>query len=307
MINEKILLISDDENKELFYKFEDIINENDSIELVYSKSDVEDFKEHMRRDFYIIFIDYDNLNMDVNDLVKQIRNYLYSLPLIIVASEDVSVFDRKKIPKVYFLNKSTKGDLIYNKMVNYINVMKFNKSMNDLSHLPGNFVINELLNSKIENNSDFLIMYIGIDKFKSFVDYYGLVRANKVIRYLTDKILELVDEYGSTGDFVGHVGGDGFVVICNSFKNARRIVRELVNDFDSNVRNFYDAEDLENNYISLLSHNGTMEKFPLISVSIISISNEYKDYSSTKEIINEMEIIKKESRRTSGSILLESN
>lgn len=302
----KILLISDDAEKKLFNNFKNAITSGSDTKLFYSSSNFDDLKNNMRRDFYIIFIDYDDLTTDIDGLVDLIRTYLYSLPLIVVISEDESIFDRTKMPNVSFLSKSVGPEIVSKQLENSIRIMEYNRSINDISHLPGNMVINDIMNIKLKNHENFSIVYIDIDKFKSFTDYYGLYRAGKVIQFLTNLILELVDEYGSLKDFIGHVGGDDFVVIFNDYETAKMFSERLIDRFDEKVADYYDEIDVEREYIEVLNRKGVPEKFPLITVSLINVSDKSGKYESTNDIYQEMMRLKKEAKQTMGSILLQS-
>lgn len=102
----KIFLISDDEKDVLFNQFQEVLEEGDDLNLSYSRSSLNDLKENMERDFYEIFIDLDNLDMDVNELILIIRSYLASLPIMVVISEDTSKLIRSLIPNVVFMENS---------------------------------------------------------------------------------------------------------------------------------------------------------------------------------------------------------
>ncbi len=230
--------------------------------------------------------------------------WISSLPLIVVLSYDTSIFNRKIIPHVTFYDKSQSFETVYNQLVNFIKCMKFCKSLNDVSHLPGNMVINEVIENKLKNKKDFVMMYIDIDKFKAFTDYFGIFRARQVVKYLSSLITNLIEKYGLPEDFAGHVSGDDFVIIFNSHDNYKLIGNKIVEEFDKNIQRFYDEIDVQRGYIEVLNRNGQLEKFPFITLSIISISNELKDYSTTDEIYKDMMIYKKEAKQTMGSILL---
>ena len=302
-ITDKILVISDDDKNEITKRFEEMLKD-DEIELNSSKSGIDDLKINMKRDFYVIFIDYDNLNCNINELVELIREYLRSLPLIDVMSFDTSIFNREKIPHVSFLDKNSSNELIHNQLINFIKIMKYNKSLNDVSHLPGNFVINEIMEMKLQNKDDFAIMYIDIDKFKPFTDYYGIYRSGKVIKFLSSLCIKSVDKYGLPEDFIGHVGGDDFVLICTDFKKAKTISQKIIDEFDANIKDFYDYEDSQKGYIETLNRKGETEKFPFVTLSIVNISNELKDYSTTEEIYMDMMNAKKDAKQTMGSVLV---
>ncbi|AMD17310.1 hypothetical protein TL18_04295 [Methanobrevibacter sp. YE315] len=304
-IKDKILVISDDDENKLVNQFEEILKDSE-IEMISSRSDIDDLKMNMRRDFYVIFVDYDYLDTEVNRLVSLIRDYLRALPLIDVMSFDTSIFNREKIPHVSFFDKNSSFESLHNQLLNFIKIMKFNKSLNDVSHLPGNFVINEVMETKLRNKDDFVIMYLDIDKFKAFCDYFGIYRSGKVIEFLSSLCIKLVDEYGVPEDFIGHVGGDDMVLIFTDFENAKFIGNKIIEEFDAHIKDFYDKKDVEKGYIEVLNRKGIMEKFPFVTLSIVTISNEFKDYSTTDEIYRDMMVAKKEAKQTMGSILLHS-
>lgn len=148
-------------------------------------------------------------------------------------------------------------------------------------------------------------MYLDIDKFKAFTDYYGLYRANLIIKYLANLIVENVVKFGSPDDFIGHVGGDDFVIIFNDYESAKVVGDKIIEDFDLNVPSFYDEEDLENNYISVLNRQGVLQRFGIVTLSVTVLSNEFKDYNSTDEVYKQMMVIKREAKMVGGSILLQ--
>ena len=305
IITKKLLWIGNKTSDDFLNILKDIVKEEETLDLIQSKSEINDLKINMRRDFIIIFIDYDNINMDINEVVNLIRNYLSSLPLIIVISEDTSIFDETMIHNVSFMPRYIKKEIFQKQLINIITILKYNRNIKDISHFPGNFVIGQFIQEKIKNNKEFVIMYIDIDNFKSFTDYYGLFRANKLLKYLSKLLTDLIDEYGDIKDFLGHAGGDDFVIIFDGYKNAKTVGDKIVEEFDKIVPSFYNPEDVEKKYIEVLDRKGVLKKFPLISISIISISNEHKKYNSADEIYQEMMILKKQAKQYSGSILLE--
>lgn len=305
----KILLISDDEKDAVYKKFQDIIEETDEIDLIYSTSQTNDLKNKMERDFYQIFIDLDDLKIDINELVHIIRMYLSSLPLTIVIAKDTSKLNHTLIPKVVFMSRSymdESPDLFHHQLKNTIEILRYNRNINDLTHLPGNFVVNDVLTQKIENNEDFAIMYLDIDKFKSFTDYYGLNRANQLLFYLSQLINSLVEEYGEMKDLISHIGGDDFAVIFHNYESAKIVGEKLIEKFDSAVPEYYNDEDLERGYISVLNRQGEYNDYPLVSLSVTTISNEFNEYKNTEEIYKKMSEIKHEAKEFSGSVLLQS-
>ena len=89
------------------------------------------------------------------------------------------------------------------------------KSANPLTGLPGNIVIDQKVKSSVESGDKYTFFYFDLDNFKAFNDVYGFDKGDEVIKILAE-ILKSVEE---EGDFVGHIGGDDFVMICKGYKS----------------------------------------------------------------------------------------
>lgn len=301
-MKERILII--DDVGDLFEDMSNLFND-DLINVHHSKSDISDLKKNMRYDYYFIIINYDGLEHDVEIFSKYIMDYLNSLPLIFLASEDKKNYVSLTNHNMTFIKKPIDYEIFKRQFDNTMSILESYRNINDLSHFPGNFSINDVLKDKINNHSKFTVMYLDIDKFKAFTDYYGLYRANLIIKYLANLIVENVVKYGSPDDFIGHVGGDDFVIIFNDYESAKVVGDKIIEDFDLNVPSFYDEEDLENNYIPVLNRKGVLQRFGIVTLSITVVSNEFKDYNFTDEVYKQMMVIKREAKMVGGSILLQ--
>jgi diguanylate cyclase (GGDEF)-like protein len=84
---------------------------------------------------------------------------------------------------------------------------------NPLTQLPGNVPINEHIDRLLESGTRFWVCYFDLDHFKPFNDVYGYRRGDDVIQ-LTGNIL--TSNCDPDRDFVGHIGGDDFMVLFQS-------------------------------------------------------------------------------------------
>ena len=64
-------------------------------------------------------------------------------------------------------------------------------------------------------------------RFKEYNDYYGLYGGNEVLLFLSNTLQDVISEIGTLDDFIGHVGGDDFIIILNDCKNVEKIGRSL--------------------------------------------------------------------------------
>ncbi len=140
----------------------------------------------------------------------------------------------------------------------------FARHMNPLSNLPGNVPISQRINHSIETQQDIVICYFDLDNFKPYNDTYGFGEGDKVLRKTAKLLADFVDV---DIDFVGHVGGDDFIIIFQS-SNWQHRCDAILNNFSALVSEFYSHEHLINEGISALDRNSKAVFYPLLSISI---------------------------------------
>jgi diguanylate cyclase (GGDEF)-like protein len=155
---------------------------------------------------------------------------------------------------------------------------------NPLTDLPGNVLITEEIKYRLKQPEPFVFMYIDLDNFKAFNDTYGPARGDRVIRLLADILTEKVRGQGGSTDFIGHIGGDDFVVITSP-ANAEQISKLIIEAFDERVRLLYDASDLERGYLPGTDRQGMTRQFPIMTLSIGAVSNAQRTFTDHEEMV----------------------
>lgn len=161
------------------------------------------------------------------------------------------------------------------------------KQQNPLTGLPGNLIIEQKLQEYICTRRRFTVSYIDIDNFKPYNDIYGFENGDLVIKLLADILRELIP----TDQFIGHIGGDDFIVILDGYK-AEAYFKVIIEKFESEVLSFYDQVDLHNGYVTVTSRRGVVDKIPLITLTAVYITNESYNYKSTLEISSMLSCLK---------------
>ncbi|MDU9390774.1 bifunctional diguanylate cyclase/phosphodiesterase [Pseudomonas sp. zfem002] len=135
---------------------------------------------------------------------------------------------------------------------------------NPLTLLPGNVPIQQCLARLLQQQRRAVICYVDIDSFKPFNDIYGYARGDEVLLCLAQCLSERVDP---SRDFVGHIGGDDFMLVLGSQDWQQRL-NVLLEAFHKQCRRFYRSEHLEAG--CFIAHNrlGQRQEFPLLSLSI---------------------------------------
>lgn len=118
---------------------------------------------------------------------------------------------------------------------------------NPLTQLPGNVPINERINRLLQQQVPFFACYCDLDHFKPFNDVHGFQKGDDAIR-LTAKILS--EHCDPEQDFIGHIGGDDFMILFKSEDWEFRCNR-ILNRFAAAIQEYYsDEERARGGYLS---------------------------------------------------------
>jgi diguanylate cyclase (GGDEF)-like protein len=150
------------------------------------------------------------------------------------------------------------------------------------SGLPSGRLIEEQLR-KVIRTSDWAFMDIRINHFDAFKDVYGFVAGDDVLRFAGMLMGEVVDAKGSISDFIGHAGGDNFVIITAQ-ANAAAIAQALQSRFQQESLSHYSFMDREQGYVLTHGPAGEPVQNPLMSLAIGVVSPAEYDFADIREI-----------------------
>jgi diguanylate cyclase (GGDEF)-like protein len=134
---------------------------------------------------------------------------------------------------------------------------------NPLTLLPGNVPIQQELSARTERKLPFSIIYFDINMFKPLNDQLGYRVGDQIILLLAEL---LTKSFSEEGDFVGHIGGDDFVVMSASTLAVDR-ANTVQTEFVSQTRRFYTDDILRDGFVESEDRNGRIDRFPLVSLS----------------------------------------
>jgi diguanylate cyclase (GGDEF)-like protein len=158
------------------------------------------------------------------------------------------------------------------------------RAQSPLTSLPGNVRIEEEIERRVRSGASFAILYADLDHFKAYNDHYGFLRGDRVIQLTARLIQETALEVGGEGAFVGHVGGDDFVVACEA-EDAEAIARAIIERFDREVPQHYDPEDRARGFIEVVDRRGETQRFPFLSISIGIASSARRRFTHFAEVV----------------------
>ena len=171
---------------------------------------------------------------------------------------------------------------------------------NPLTGLPGNLMIEEQLRRLLSKEVEFAVLYIDLNNFKAYNDKYGFEHGDQVLLMTAETLSRSLASEGQGDDFLGHIGGDDFIIITSA-ERAERIANAIIEIFDQEIRSAFPSEDLARGYIQVKNRRGAMEKFPITSISVAGVSNQYREFHNYWEIPEVAAELKKAAKQQKGS------
>jgi diguanylate cyclase (GGDEF)-like protein len=154
---------------------------------------------------------------------------------------------------------------------------------NPLTKLPGNVSIQQELERRLASGGPIAVCYLDLDRFKAFNDHYGFKRGDEVIQRTAALLLSASKTAGGPKDFVGHIGGDDFILITDT-ACAERLCQAIVQAFDMMAPQLYDEEDRKRGGLISKDRRGQEVATPLLSISIALVTNEHRPLAHPDQV-----------------------
>lgn len=145
-----------------------------------------------------------------------------------------------------------------------------------LTNLPGNYAIQHIVETRIATREPLAVIYLDLSNFKSFNDKYGWLEGDQVLKQLGEIVVRHVMASGDKDDFIGHIGGDDFVIVTRP-NCAEAIARAITVEFDECIPSHYNEEDRERRYLEGFDRQGVVRQIPLVTISAAIVTNEHRE------------------------------
>ena len=151
------------------------------------------------------------------------------------------------------------------------------------SGLPAGRLIEEQLRRIIRQN-DWALLDLRVNHFEPFRDVYGFVAGDDVLRFAAMLLSEVVDELGTPKDFIGHAGGDNFIIITNN-EHVDAIRERMKTRFAAEVQTHYNFLDRQQGFIQVpKSEGGGASQVPFMTMAVGMVSPKYQSFADIREI-----------------------
>jgi diguanylate cyclase (GGDEF)-like protein len=174
------------------------------------------------------------------------------------------------------------------------------RALSPLTGLPGNIRVQEEIRRRVAEDEPFSLLYADLDYFKAYNDHYGFVRGDRGIQGLARLINDVVHEMAGPQGFVGHVGGDDFIIIVPP-DLGEVLAKTLVDRFDELSPSFYDSIDRDRGCIEVPDRQGNVKVFPLLALSIGVASTSARRFAHYGEAVAVATELKQFAKRDGGS------
>ncbi len=173
---------------------------------------------------------------------------------------------------------------------------------NPLTGLPGNPVIQSELTRVLATRLPFNLCYCDLDNFKAFNDAYGFTRGDAVIQSLSNILQETFGPQSDTPAFVGHIGGDDFIILSDNPMPVE-VLEKVLKTFDTNIPIYYDQDARERGSIEAINRQGEKISLPLCSLSIAVVAFENGPFATPQSLTQRAAEVKHRCKAVPGSCI----
>jgi GGDEF domain-containing protein len=174
------------------------------------------------------------------------------------------------------------------------------RGANPLTGMPGNLAIAKYIDDSLNAGRAICVLYCDLDNFKAYNDKYGFTKGDEAILYTRDCLMAVAKRKDMKNVFVGHEGGDDFVIICD-YQYWEELAKSFITLFDRGIYQFYNSVDARNGFIESINRRGERQRFPLMSVSVAVVTNKTRPFRRHAEMIQVAAEVKKYVKSIDGS------
>ncbi|MBI4927342.1 MAG: diguanylate cyclase, partial [Anaerolineae bacterium] len=151
------------------------------------------------------------------------------------------------------------------------------------SGLPAGRMIEDQLRQAIRQPRGWAFMDVRINHYDAFKNVYGFIAAGDVLRFAAMLAGEVVDELGTANDFLGHAGGDNFVILTAEDR-VDAIKNRLKERFKDEVATHYNFMDRQQGFILAPDESGQIQATPLMTLAVGMVSPATHYFADIREI-----------------------
>lgn len=304
MFRKKILVVDD---SELMVKMiSDILTEK-GYEVVSASNGVDGIKMVATEKPDLVLLDVVMPGIDGFEVCKLLRkdesNNLMPIIMLTGQGNEEDKLTGLELGADDYITKPFNPRELVSRVMNTLLRIDRNRLANPLTGLPGNTEIQSEINYRIAKEMIFSVLYMDVDNFKAYNDAYGFSHGDRAIKLIADILMDNVKVFGSNSDFIGHIGGDDFVIVTLP-DYADVLCENIIKEFDERIPELYTESDRKAGFISTANRKGDITKYPIMTLSIAVVSNEQRIFSNHLQVGEIAAELKKKAKSIAGSVYL---
>ncbi|HEU5381061.1 MAG TPA: response regulator [Ktedonobacteraceae bacterium] len=240
----------------------------------------------LRETPHLVLLDMKLPDMDGYEVIRQLRAHPKSMhiPIIVLSALDDSAAKVRAFDMGIddYITKPFDTNELLARVYTQLRRVQQN-FLSPLIGLPGGYQVELAIKRKLISADPWSILYLDLDNFKAFNDVYGFLTGNDLIRLVGRICQRMVHDHGNPDDFVGHIGGDDYVIVTTP-ERAQTLCRLINAAYKVESRACYHPEDLRRGSISGVDRKGRPYLFPLVSLSIGVVNNQVRRSHTLQEV-----------------------
>ncbi len=235
---------------------------------------------------HIIVLDIMLPDMDGYDVCRNLRGNLRTshIPIVFLTQKD------ERSDKIHglelgaddYITKPFDLEELKLRVKNAMARAQYESLTNPTTGLPSGRLIEDQLRQLMRRDA-WGIIYVGIREFSTFNEVYGFVAGEEVLRFTAMVLGKAVDSVGTPNDFIGHIGGDDFIVIAGK-ETVAPIVEDLQQRFNAEIGTHYDWRVRQQGYLTVRDSEARETKVDLMSLSIGVVTVDDGPFYDIREI-----------------------
>lgn len=246
----------------------------------------------------IVVLDIMLPDIDGYEVCRQLRSNLRTshIPIIFLTQRDErsDKIQGLELGADDYITKPFDVEELRLRVKNAIARATYESLTNPTTGLPSSRLIEDQLR-RLLRRDNWGVIYIGIDRLEPFKDVYGFVAADEVLRYTAMVLGETADAIGTPDDFIGHIGGDDFLVITRK-ELVRPMIQNMTRRFSEGIVTHYDFKTRQQGYLIIRDEMGNEQKVGLMELVVGAITSDDGPFTDIREITEAAAAARRERR-----------
>lgn len=286
----------------------------DDYRVTTAKSAADLFKQLKKFAVNMIILDTRLPDMDGFELCRRLKSDELSkdLPVVFISAQNQVAAEEKGFAAgaVEYISKPLNAPTVKARIKNQLKLCRAIKELQRLNRLaldanpntglPGNTSILSELQRIVADGDDACVIYADLDNFKAYNDSYGFAQGDNILSFTANVIRVAMQLNGCAESFLGHIGGDDFVLVLPAEKQSA-VAAEIIRRIDQGVAEFYSKEDLERNYVVAIDREGKERRHPLVCLSMGAVDLSKRKVATAFEVIDVCTETKTAAKKCPGS------